>query len=131
MKELNLFFVGIALATNYYVNDNLTVNDVFCTAGVNNLNNVTSPATSNAALMNLLSTCGASLSNGDSIFMAAGTYTDKNPAISFNSISIKGLGRALTVFDNAEASADAINGNLSRNYQKEPTLFGFNYPITR
>jgi hypothetical protein len=104
---------NFVFATDYYVNNASTVNDVYCTAIGNNANNGTSPATPKATLTNVLSTYGPSGSNvltsGDRILVDAGDYnqTDKNLTLSVAGLEIIGAGANLTKFDNQSASADA------------------------
>ncbi len=116
----NLFKIGFSLlmltfsslevlATNYYVNNNTTVGDVYCSAIGNNANNGTSPSTPKATLANVLSTYSASLTSGDRIYIDAGTYNDVNLILNKAGIRISGAGPAKTIFDNASASADANN----------------------
>lgn len=115
MKQVNLFFFSLALATNcalganYYVNDNSTVSDVFCTAVGNNLNNGTSPATPKATLTNLLGIYSAVLTSGDTIFVDAGIYlsTDANLVLNIDGLAIVGAGMQITEFDNNFSSSDA------------------------
>ena len=94
-------------ATNYYVNNNSTSGDVFCTAIGNNANAGTSSSAPKATLANVLSTYSAVLTSGDRIYIDAGTYSDANLSLNKAGIRITGAGPAKTVFDNANASADA------------------------
>jgi hypothetical protein len=116
----NLFKIGFLLlmltfssldvsATNYYVNNNSTAGDVYCSSTGNNANNGTSPSTPKATLANVLSTYSASLTSGDRIYVDAGTYNDVNLILNRAGIRISGAGPAKTIFDNASASADANN----------------------
>lgn len=100
-------------ATDYYVNDVLTVTDSYCTAEGLNTNDGLTPATPKATLTNLLNTYGSSgtnvLTSGDKIYVDAGNFyrTDKNLILSVDGLEIIGRGANLTVFDNDNASADA------------------------
>lgn len=110
-KLMALFFSlsvsASALSTNYYVNDNSTVGDVFCTAVGNNANSGTDPSTPKATLTNVLSSY--TIVSGDVFYIDAGTYyqTDANIVLNLDGISIIGAGREVTTFDNDMASADA------------------------
>lgn len=110
---VSCFVCAHSFATDYYVNDNATVGDVYTTAIGNNANNGLTVATPKLTLTNLLSTYGPSGSNvltsGDVIYIDAGNYyrTDKNLTLSVNGLSIIGADPDRTVFDNDRASADA------------------------
>lgn len=93
-------------ATNYYVNNNSTLGDVYCTAVGNNANAGTSPSAPKATLGNVLSTYSATLTTGDRIYIDAGTYSDINLTLNRSGIRITGAGPAKTVFDNANAGLD-------------------------
>ena len=96
-------------ATDYYVNDNATLGDVYCTVAGSNSNNGLSSSTPKATLSNVIATYGGSITAGDVFYIDAGTYyqTDANLGINLNNISIIGAGSGLTIFDNAAASSDA------------------------
>lgn len=80
-------------ATDYYVNDVLTVDDVYTTAAGNNANNGLSPGAPKATLAAAISVA----SNGDRIFIDYGSYNEV--AININkSVEIIGLGEEMTVF---------------------------------
>ena len=100
---LILGFSFNASGTNYYVNDNSTTGDVFCSVVGNNANNGTSSATPKATFSNISATYGAILTSGDTIFIDAGTYfTDEGftlPA-SKPGLTFLGAGYDLTIFDN-------------------------------
>jgi hypothetical protein len=99
--------VPICYGANYYVNDNSTTGDAYCTAVGNAANNGLSASTPKATLTNLLSVYSGTLTAGDVIYIDAGTYSDKNLNLNINGISIIGAGPAKTVFDNNFASVDA------------------------
>lgn len=111
IKVFSIFFSftfsNLLFATNYYVNDNSTVGDVFTTAVGDNANNGTDPSTPKATLTNVLSSY--TLVSGDSVFVDAGFYisTDANILLNVNGISIVGAGMQITEFDNNFSSADA------------------------
>lgn len=99
-------------AQNYYINDNSTTGDIFCTAIGNNANDGLSPATPKASLENLLSTYGPSgnstLTSGDIIYYDHGVYTtDHDLTLNVDGITIQGAGFGNTIIDNLFASADA------------------------
>ena len=88
-------------AANYYVNDNSTAGDIYCTAIGNNANNGTSAATPKATLSNVWTTYGPAGTNvlvaGDVIYVDAGTYADKTLTIT-KDITIQGAGIGVTIF---------------------------------
>lgn len=100
-------------ATNYYVNDNSTTGDVYCSVIGNNSNDGLSTSTPMATLEYLWNTYGPSgtnvITSGDIIYVDAGNYfeTDANLAMSVDGISIIGAGYNLTIFDNNQTSSDA------------------------
>lgn len=100
---LSLFFLNanILKATNYYVNDNSTTGDIYCTAVGNNANNGTSATTPKATLSNVWTTYGPAGTNvlvaGDVIYVDAGTYADKTLTIT-KDITIQGAGIGVTIF---------------------------------
>ncbi len=98
---------SLTRAADYFVNDNSTSGDVFCTTVGNNANDGLSPSTPKATLTDVLASFA--LSSGDTIFIDAGLFleTDDNLTISTNGLSIVGAGRQLTEFDNNAASAYA------------------------
>ncbi len=109
----SIFFLAIfcfltkeVCATNYYVNDNSTLGDVYCSSVGSAGNNGLSPATPKLTLTDLLSTYAGSLTSGDVIYIDAGIYNDKNLNLTIAGIRILGAGPSSTVFDNAGASAD-------------------------
>lgn len=104
---LLLVFQSNSFATSYYVNDNATTGDFYCSTTGNNANNGLSAATPKATLTNLLTTYSGTLTSGDVIYIDAGTYNDKNLTLNIAGISIIGAGPAKTIFDNNWASADA------------------------
>lgn len=104
--KTKLFFLFVALicgstvfSTTIYVNDNSTVNDVFCTVVGNDSNNGISPATPKLSLSAAL----AIANNGDIIYVDSGTYTGAlNRSLTFNKeIQVIGASENLTIFDNA------------------------------
>lgn len=113
MKNIVLFlsFLLVVLnlnATNYYVNDNSTSGDIYCSVVGASGNNGTSTSTPKATLSQILNTY--TLADGDIIYVDAGTYTsDKgftsgssstNGKINFTGgFSIIGAGNTKTIFD--------------------------------
>ena len=82
-----------ASATDYYVNDVLTVEDIYTSAAGNNINSGLSPGAPKATLAAAISAA----SNGDRIFIDYGSYDEV--AININkSVEIIGLGEEMTVF---------------------------------
>lgn len=61
-------------ATNYYVNDNSTSSDIYCSAVGNDANNGTSGATPKATVGSVLSTYA--LAAGDIVYIDTGNYTE-------------------------------------------------------
>ena len=103
-----LFTFSNAFSANWYVNDNSTTGDVYCTAIGNNTNNGTSPSTPKLTLKAALDACAA----GDTIFIDTGTYSGTgniNLTVSTANITFTGAGSLKTIFDNNLASA---NSNL-------------------
>ena len=102
-----------SFAADYFVNDNSTTNDVFCSNIGDNSNNGTSATTPKETLTAIWNTYGPSGSNtitsGDNIYVDAGTYfqTDANLTLNINGISIIGAGSDFTIFDNNQSSTDA------------------------
>ena len=102
-----------ASAADYFVNDNSTTNDIFCTAIGNNANSGTSAGTPKESLTAILLAYGPSgsgiLGAGDVFYVDAGTYyqTESNLGLNLDNISIIGAGSAFTIFDNDAASTDA------------------------
>ena len=80
-------------ATDYYVNDSFTLDDVYTTAAGNNANNGLTPATPKATLVAAISVA----SNGDRIFIDYGSYNEVGLNIN-KSLEIIGLGEEMTVF---------------------------------
>jgi hypothetical protein len=105
---VTLLFFSNAFSANWYVNDNSTTGDVYCTAVGNNTNNGTSPSTPKLTLKAALDACAA----GDTIFIDTGTYSGTgniNLTVSTANITFTGAGSLKTIFDNNLASA---NSNL-------------------
>jgi hypothetical protein len=104
-----LFFVFLSLnakATNYYVNNNATTGDVYCSAVGNAGNNGLTAATPKLTLSALYNAYGPSgtnvLTSGDIIYVDAGIYieTDQNLTIAVAGLKIVGAGMSATIFDN-------------------------------
>lgn len=131
-------FSSLSSATDYYVNDNSLVGDVFCTNVGNIGNSGLTAASPKATFTQIWNTYGPSgtnvLTSGDVIYVDAGTYlaTDNNLALSVDGISIIGAGMELTFFDNNQTSSDAnrwatitsTNISISNIY-----ITGYNYGL--
>ena len=93
-------------ATNYYINDNSTSNDIYCTAVGNGANDGltnNTPAPSITAILALYGPSGSNtIAAGDTFFIDAGTYfaVDNALGININNLSFIGAGSLLTLFDN-------------------------------
>ena len=96
-----------AAQTTFFVNDNSTAGDLYCSAIGNNSNSGTSPLDPVESLSYVLNTIG--ISDGDVIVIDTGVYfeTDANLNLSNNNITINGAGSSLTIFDNNQSSSDA------------------------
>jgi hypothetical protein len=80
---------------NFYVNDNSTTGDVYCTAVGNSANNGTTVNTPKITLAAAYSIASA----GDYIYVDAGTYNDVGINVTKAGIIIIGAGMELTIFD--------------------------------
>jgi hypothetical protein len=96
-------------ATNYYVNDNSTVGDIYCTAVGSSSNSGTSASTPKRNLRDIWSLTGGVFGSGDIIYVDAGTYARAGSnSISDESkfdivsagLTVQGAGNSLTIFDN-------------------------------
>lgn len=96
-----------AAQTTFFVNDNSTSGDLYCSAIGNNSNSGTSPLDPVESLSYVLNTIG--ISDGDVIVIDTGVYfeTDANLNLSNNNLTINGAGSSLTIFDNNQSSSDA------------------------
>lgn len=96
-----------AAQTTFFVNDNSTAGDLYCSAIGNNSNSGISPLDPVESLSYVLNTIG--ISDGDVIVIDTGVYfeTDANLNLSNNNITINGAGSSLTIFDNNQSSSDA------------------------
>ena len=93
------FFVFSTLyATDYYVNDNSTVGDVYTTAVGNNANPGTAAAPF-STITHVINNVG--LVSGDIIYIDAGSYieTDVKLTINVDNVQLIGAGSQLTIFD--------------------------------
>ena len=115
----SIFILFGAEATNYYVNNNSTVGDIYCTAVGNIGNNGLSASTPKLTLSDVYNTYGPSgtnvLTNGDIIYVDAGTYTssDRNLSITVAGLKIIGAGISATIFDNADGDHNFIRLNAN------------------
>ena len=104
--------------TKYYVNDNSTIGDIWCTAiGNNAAGRGLTPATPKLTLTSLLLEYSAAMVPGDTIKIEAGTY---NNEVSLNfaksGITFIGASNTLTIIDNLSAGTNTnyfmyITGN--------------------
>jgi len=108
MKTILYIFILLisfrVLSANYYVNDNSTSGDIFCTAVGASGNNGTSASTPKATLSQILA--AYTLSTNDIVYVDKGTYTtDKGLSSGVASFkfsggfSIIGAGNTKTIFD--------------------------------
>jgi hypothetical protein len=110
---ISLIISSQAFSVNYYVNDNSTTGDVFCTAVSAPSNSGLSPAIPMETLTDVWNTYGPLgtnvITSGDTIFVDAGIYlgTDANLVLDVNGIAVVGAGMQVTEFDNDLNSADA------------------------
>ncbi len=104
--SLTLLLFSSVKATNYYVNNNSTLGDVFTSAVGNNVNTGLTSALPKATVSNVLTTYGAGMVLGDSIIVDAGTFyqTDRNLLLPAGVVLI-GAGMDLTIFDNNQDGA--------------------------
>uniref|UniRef100_UPI003341AD71 hypothetical protein n=1 Tax=Flavobacterium sp. TaxID=239 RepID=UPI003341AD71 len=102
---VTLLFFSNAFSANWYVNDNSTTGDVYCTAAGNNTNIGTSPATPKLTLLEAYTAAAP----GDTIFIDTGTYSGTgniNLTVAKANLTFTGAGSLKTVFDNNFASAN-------------------------
>lgn len=104
MKKLlhfSLFFFAIQslFATDFYVDDNSNVNDVFTAASVPGSDAAAVPGTASNPFATLKFAVGRA-NAGDRIFVDAGTYTTEISIVINKSLTITGAGTNLTFFDN-------------------------------
>jgi hypothetical protein len=92
---LLISFTG--LSTNYYVNDNSTVGDVYCTAVGSSSNNGKSKSLPKQTLTQI--NIAYTLATGDTVFIDAGTYTSDKGFTWSVGIVIQGAGSTLTILD--------------------------------
>lgn len=90
-----------AYATNYYVDDNSSADDVYCLLfNGNNTNDGLDKDRPKLTLANLLTSYAGSFIFGDTIFIDAGTYSDVNLSSPINGVVIQGAGMGVTNFLN-------------------------------
>uniref|UniRef100_UPI0037C10333 beta strand repeat-containing protein n=1 Tax=Flavobacterium sp. TaxID=239 RepID=UPI0037C10333 len=102
---VTLLFFSTAFSANWYVNDNSTTGDVYCTAIGNNTNNGTSPATPKLTLGAAITAAAP----GDNIFIDTGTYSGTgniNLTVAKANLTFTGAGSLKTIFDNNLASTN-------------------------
>lgn len=95
---LLLFTYQSSFATNYYVNDNPTSVDAFCTAPGSSSNSGTSKGSPKLTLSSILTTYSLSFAFGDTIFVDTGTYSEIFLSSPQNGIVIIGAGIGTTNF---------------------------------
>ena len=113
---------GNAFATDYFVNNALTADDVYTTAAGNNANSGLTAALPKATLAAAISAA----SNGDRIFVDYGEYNEVGLNIN-KSVEIIGLGEELTVFK--RSSGTNSWGTISANNVKISKLTITNYNL--
>lgn len=98
----SFLIIGKSLhATNYFVDDNSSANDVYClSVNGDNSNDGLTALTPKLSLTNLLSTYSASFSSGDTIFVDAGQFSDNKLSSPINGVVIQGAGMGMTNFVN-------------------------------
>jgi len=109
---LILLFITVYLSgrcTVYYVNDNSTVGDVYCTAVGNGSNDGLSPSTPKALLSQIITSYV--LTANDIVYIDKGTYTD---AITFTS-SDQGSTSGYLKIIGAGYTNTIINNNIAAN----------------
>jgi hypothetical protein len=102
-----LFTFSNAFSANWYVNDNATSGDVYCSAVGNDTNNGTSPSTPKLTL----NAAYVAAAPGDTIFIDTGTYSGSgniNLTIIKANLTFTGAGSLKTIFDN---NLDSANTN--------------------
>lgn len=101
-----LFAINESRATNYYINDNTTTNDVYCSTVGNAANDglsTSTPVPSITAILNLYGPAGNNtIAPGDTFLIDAGTYFSVDNALGINidNLTFIGAGSLLTLFDN-------------------------------
>lgn len=88
---------------NFYVNDASLTGDIYCSVVGNISNSGKSPNSPKLTLDDLLTTYSGSFLAGDTIFIDAGDYSDKDLSSPINGVVIKGAGNTKTVFSNPGA----------------------------
>jgi hypothetical protein len=101
LLQLFLFLFGIQslFATDFYVDDNSNVNDIFTAASVPGSDAAGVPGTATNPFATLKFAVGRA-NAGDRIFVDAGTYTTEISIVINKSLTITGAGTNLTFFDN-------------------------------
>lgn len=122
MKAI-LFFIIILLtfdniySANYYVNDNSTLGDWYCSGPGNNVTGDGSISKPFATFNKLWNSRNGTFSNGDIIFIDAGTYTSYSGGDGFGlncgytiqvKLTIQGAGNNRTIFDNNYITSSSV-----------------------
>lgn len=115
ISNLLLFLVfiiinKISFSANYYVNDNNTTGDVFCSAVGNDANNGTDPSTPKATIADIFA--DYDIAAGDIIYIDKGTFSWTNVlpyAGNDDGFIIQGAGNANTIFDGANSGTRFMN----------------------
>ncbi len=112
---------NIAYTAKYYVNDNSTTGDVFCSAVGSNTTGTGTSLLPYATFNKLWNVRQGVFSNNDTIFVDAGTYTSYSGGDGFGKncgytiqvkLCIKGAGINKTIFDNQNLTTSYVgNGN--------------------
>lgn len=85
-------------STKYYVNDNSTTGDIYCSVVGDNAKLGTRPSIPKLNLSNLLSTYAGTFLSGDTIYVDKGAYTENDLSSPVGGVVIKGAGMDKTTF---------------------------------
>lgn len=117
---------SVVKATNYYVNDASTTGDVYCSAPGNAGNPGTSPLAPHTSLKNIIN--NNPLTNGDTVFVDAGSYTDVNINVPSTKpgFVIMGAGTSLTLFNNGTGYFMDITANAVQLHKVKLSSYTYN-----
>ena len=113
-KFVFIFFFLISFnvfSAKYYVNDNSTAGDIYCTAVGAAGNAGTSPSTPKTTVAAILALGG--FVNGDEIYVDAGTFTESNISLPAKTFKIIGAGINFTIFDNSNGGNPFSTNNAN------------------
>ena len=118
--------LGNSFAGNkYYLNDTSKVNDLFCTAIGNDANSGKTPAAPKLTWANLLTTYSANFGAGDTIFVDAGTYQEKNLTSPKGGVVIMGAGITLTTVTKSGSDRHFMVINANNTVLENMKVTGF------